>query len=641
MLSPLILLGSRWVLILLLAATLARCAGESSSGSTSSRKHASISAFIQKYSIIDPGTEQLATYGTYDRMSRYFKSRFDAKYYDYHINKVHREGVRRLVSMRPVTTPEMLRSHPQYIDFVDGDTHTPVVFVRVTDILPTNSRNLWNPDVAIFMHRITVSQLTHAQWWLQLRYIIRGGTLDGVASPGLFGQTVYEYPDRQDGSRWLNEVDEIYKWGVLRELEGLGYEPESVLHDVSTFEQAVPASIYSLMSQDKLSALLRNSLEYLMKFNIPRGEIYFKQYAQMRSGIEVDGTMVSENWFQIPIFNRFRPSIGKYVLPTYRVGHEQKIGLDRIQYKATIDSNGRSALVPQAIIRPIRIIPSLAFKTVLTIPDELKETRTYYPKHLRSLDTPLPIAPETLRGRSDPPSSDLVFGKPRPPGHPLTLSLARSQRLRTFYEELLHGASSTSSVVHTNLDHFQDEARTTPVETFRSDPVEQSETNRWPFISEAHDLAEPSEVYRMQQQVQSPARVELSDAIQDRGKRPYEASPFTQGSPFHEHPPAPVPMNIDRGLLQPLVSVPTEPRSSSLHGYQSHESHAVQPVAPQLVSPPQPQPHSQYHHQHEYRLGEKNPYEIPRENFEGDFVDVLTKHFKPELEDEWRYLHRM
>ncbi len=57
----------------------------------------------------------------------------------------------------------------------------------------------------------------------------------------------------------------------------------------------------------------------------------------------------------------------------YWAAGERLISLDRVRFKAALDVDGKIALIPTAIVRPIQAVPAVRLETVYLIPPDLQE----------------------------------------------------------------------------------------------------------------------------------------------------------------------------------------------------------------------------------------------------------------------------
>lgn len=198
-------------------------------------------------------------------------------------------------------------------------------------------------------------------------------------------------------------------------------------------DQAHKRNIYAVMDPNHLEQMIASGRDYLLQFDSSKGATQLNQYALMQ--VPIDDQVQPEHWFQVPILNKFA-RLGRHRAVTYTFRGRRLATLDRIQYKAAIDESGRTVLAPIAIVRPVRVVPSLRFETVHQIRPELQEEyvvrfRSFVPSVFRDMPDPQMV--------SDPAkqiSNTLLFELPRPEGHPLRILEANpmeyNARLRLF-----------------------------------------------------------------------------------------------------------------------------------------------------------------------------------------------------------------
>ncbi|KIS69771.1 uncharacterized protein UMAG_02293 [Mycosarcoma maydis] len=324
-----------------------------------------------------------------------------------------------------VSRPYELPGHPAYVNFFDGKSNTPALFLRVADILPSNPMLRDNPDVAIFMHGIQVVSQTVPHFWLQLKMIIRGSPTYYIDTERLDYQAVWSRYTIRYGNYWLNQLSEVYRWPVFSDLERLGYEPSTIEQELVVYDRIRPRETYS-SNEVKLALLLKAARPYMAQFDTATGEQLFNLYALMKSPI--DGRVEAMTWFQSPIFESYDPIRDEFHLRLYSFNEAASPDLDRIQYVASKSPSGESVLVPIAIVRPEVVWPRVQFSTIYKIPERLRTVGLIQFSNIRARKDRFVADVLTSRKRIRDGPELMPFERPRPHGHPLTYI---SQR-RTF-----------------------------------------------------------------------------------------------------------------------------------------------------------------------------------------------------------------
>lgn len=403
-----------FVVLVLWLTFLIHCMDDGATGSvlTTGHDQSQISAFVEKYLFRDPyygGPISDDAYRFYAEVaSRELPAR---KFYSEEFIRLRTIATNRLRQLHHIKTPDDLRQHPRYADYFDGRSHTPTIFMPVAKVLTRNPMGPMNPDVAVFMHSVRVSHLTHAQYWLELNHIVRGPTQAEQ------GEQVVWRRFRRDGFMFLDELPEPYKWPVLPDLERLGYDPRTITDEVILHNQATEdSSVYQNMPKTRLDTLIKHSRLYFSQFDSLGGDRSLNRYVLMLAPI--DNQVQPEPWFQTPLFAEF--GLGDRVqLLQYTRRDRNAASLDRLMYKAIVAPSGKLVLKPMAIVRPVRVIPALQFKTVYIVPAKAQKQFqfTHFTPSLHRLYTdPVPSVNPT-----ESVSTALLFGRPRPQGHPLSL----------------------------------------------------------------------------------------------------------------------------------------------------------------------------------------------------------------------------
>lgn len=205
------------ILIAIWSSSLTRCADSDASSSTSTdhQVEAHVHSFIERYQLREPGTHKHLDVSTYKAMVRAAQEMLVTSFYHlpHRMHKLRTRGDYLLRKLGQIKTPNDLRRHPNFIDFFDGHSSTPAVFISVADMLPTGGMRDSNPDVAIFMHSVRVSHLTHAQYWLELKQIVRASSEDSDREQVVRSRTA------SLGTTYLSNMPEPFKWPVLPDLE--------------------------------------------------------------------------------------------------------------------------------------------------------------------------------------------------------------------------------------------------------------------------------------------------------------------------------------------------------------------------------------------------------------------------------------
>lgn len=402
-------------IIILLKAHLAGCVGQDDTHAarpSDGGGYQPLSRFIRKYDIFDRSIGGLITTARYQELSKIAEVELD-KFYQSDLASLGVSGINELLKAGSVATLNDFRRHPWRAEISEKESYTPVLFLRVRSLSPDNPMGKDNPDVAIFMHKLQVSELTKATYTPELKYFIRG-PLDTAGGGDSRPRILWERPKISAGSLWLSDVKDVYKWPVLEDLERLGYDPTRIESEISSYNRLSPGDTYLLKSQAGMTRILRGTRWYMKQFDRNDGELQFKQYTRMLA--PVDGEEKSEPWFQAPLFTEHNLKKSLFKLETYVSNDGQRYpSLDRVRYIAQIGQEGKPELIPIAIVRPVSVVPSLRFKTIYNIkPYDSKQEKVWFtyfmPTNLR-LD----------RGSKLPQSekdAKFLFGLPRPAGHP-------------------------------------------------------------------------------------------------------------------------------------------------------------------------------------------------------------------------------
>ena len=538
---------------------------------------------------------------TYQIVSQMATQQFDArKFYDQNWRKFHMKAVGDLRHRGRIVSPEDLRRHPDFANFFDGRSYTPVVFMRMADIMPSNPMGRLNPDVAIFMHEVRIAQITRVYWWLDLKCIIRGPTSTDTGRPGSTHQVVWEQDAHRDGAFWLNELAEVYKWPIFGDLERLGYNPDTIEREISVYEQEKDANTYSRLDGSQLADLVRSSRFYVSQLDVPDGEKLFNRYTLMLA--PVDDQDPPEPWFQAPLFKKFNPRKLDIQLEKYMFDGLAIPGLDRMRYKAATDLLGRSVLIPEAIVRPTSVVPSLHFETVFTIPLKWRSLGLVLLDHFPAVSLRVAPDPEIVRKPGDLVSNFPLFGSPRPIGHPFEDDNFRKLLYRPHTRQIAPPSQEAKA--------GKKRARTPLAKVDKMDEDDAKPIGRNAAFSSS-----------------APRQGRASEALSGGSQHPnLDRPPLI---PQHYAPP--VRIEVDHTPAQLVGKDAAQLRRADSYG---QVSKVPWPIHPEYMPPSQPQSPAQARPYEEYKPGEPNPYQAPQENA----LDALQAHLRPELEDMWRYL---
>ncbi|CCF51757.1 hypothetical protein NDA10_000115 [Ustilago hordei] len=403
-------------IIILLKANLAGCVGQDdphAARPSDSGGYQPLSRFIHKYDITDRSTRRLITTARYQELSKIAEVKLDKFYQKYWV-RLGNSGIKKLLEDGSFTTPDDLRRHPWHAEIFEKESYTPVLFLKVRSFSHDNPMGKDNPDVAIFMHKLQVSELTKATYTLELKYFIRG-PLDTAGGGDSRPSVLWERLKISAGSLWLSDVKDVYKWPVLEDLERLGYDPTRIESEILSYNHLLSHNMHLLTSRTNMARILRGARWYMKQFDRHDGGLQFKQYSLMLA--PVDGEEKSEPWFQAPLFDEHNLEKNLFKLKNYVSNDGQSYPfLDRVQYKAQTGQEGKLELVPIAIVRPISVVPSLRFKKIYNI-------KPRYRRHDKILFTYFESTSFWLDRDSKLPQSEEdakpLFGLPRPAGHPL------------------------------------------------------------------------------------------------------------------------------------------------------------------------------------------------------------------------------
>ncbi|SAM62825.1 uncharacterized protein UBRO_03765 [Ustilago bromivora] len=402
-------------IIILLKTHLAGCVGQDDTHAarpSDGGGYQPLSRFIRKYDITDRSTRRLITTARYQELSKIAEVKLD-KFYQRYWVRLGNSGIKTLLEDGSFTTPDDLRRHPWRAEISGKGSYTPVLFLKVRSFSHDNPMGKDNPDVAIFMHKLQVSELTKATYTLDLKYIIRG-PLDTAGGGDSSPSVLWERPKISAGSLWLSDVKEVYKWPVLEDLERLGYDPTRIESEISSYKHLSPDNTYLLKSQTGMTRILTGTRWYMNQFDRHDGELQFNQYSLLLA--PVDGEEKSEPWFQAPLFTKQNLKKSLFKLKNYVSNDGQRYpSLDRVQYKAQIGREGKPQLVPIAIVRPVSVVPSLQFKTIYNIKSYNREQEKVWFKHFEPTSFRLDRGSKLPQSEED---AKLLFGLPRPAEHP-------------------------------------------------------------------------------------------------------------------------------------------------------------------------------------------------------------------------------
>lgn len=426
-------------LYLILAANIAWCARDGTTRSTSAYPLGQ-EAFIKTYRIQDPVSDHPITAARYEELSQLAFKKFDEEvYYSKHWREIRDEGLRRLSKDGIVSTPAHLRHHPKYVDYFDGISHTPAVFMRLADFGTTRHLGAVKPDVAVFMHTVRVSDKTKAEYWLDLRYILRGPLqIDesyDSATPYILWQNL-----KEDYTRvWVTDVKEVYKWEVLPDLERLGYDPSTIEREIDVYAHANGHE-----TDERLHGYLRDAVRYFTQFDSEKGARLLNTYSLMLSPVDDSPSAKQKSWFQCPLFKKLDRKRGRFGFETYDFEGQRMPALDKLQLSLHVDRSGKTVLVPEAIVRPVRVTPSVQFQTIITIPPKLRAVVTFQFRQTKPVSYRQVIYPEIDRG-SEMAAVSALFKQTRPFGHPFTSPLLISDSLQVSRKALLRESTRIDS----------------------------------------------------------------------------------------------------------------------------------------------------------------------------------------------------
>ncbi|TKY87785.1 hypothetical protein EX895_003366 [Sporisorium graminicola] len=382
--------------------------------------------FAAYFNLLDRSTGLPRADWEYSQSSRSATALDESKYYDKMYSILKTRGLERLKQAGPISSAAALRSHPNYVDFYDGSHRTPAAYLRLADIIPDNPLSINNPDVAIFMHRTaSIFHQTALAQWLEPKQIIRGASLHSSSSNQLAYHTVWEHPLSNKQLFWMSDLKEIYRWPVLPDMERLGYNPSTIQDEIHIYSRAKPPRYYEQVGSFVFRSLVLASSRYMEQFDRdPRSnnEI-FNTFALVFSPIDRRQQARPSPWFQAPLFRNFDPDSAdkstRVVLNKYQYRGRLFPDLDRVRYILSTDSSDRPTLIPISIVRPVQVIPSVKFETVITIPEELRKEGAVSFSRIRADTVRLVQDPGVFKIKLGGPSNRYLFGKPRPLGHPL------------------------------------------------------------------------------------------------------------------------------------------------------------------------------------------------------------------------------
>ena len=289
------------------------------------------------------------------------------QYYDANQDELILSGREYLDKEGATASIDSLRSHPNFVDFYDGKSYTPSAYIRIADLLPNNPLGSKNPDVVIFMPQIRLKQQTVLLSLLYPKAIIRG--VSDQTSRGRAYQVVWENLRRPGRTEWwLNDLSEVFKWPILDNLERLGYNPTTIDREIAAYENARPAESYATYTSVDIERILKSTGRYLKQFDKASGNEKFNSYSLVFTPL--DHSKESVPWIQAPMF-RYEDTVGRIVLDKYMFDREEFPVLDRIRYNVgnTGVSEG-TTLIPEAIVRPVRITPTIEFQTIYVFPSK-------------------------------------------------------------------------------------------------------------------------------------------------------------------------------------------------------------------------------------------------------------------------------
>ncbi|CDW99425.1 hypothetical protein [Sporisorium scitamineum] len=201
----------------------------------------------------------------------------------------------------------------------------------------------------------------------------------------------------------------------MADMERLGYNPATIMEEISALEEQSGPDFYKRDSYDWMTSLLINGGRYMKKFDDDKelDDLYFNIFSLMFSPI--DDTVGP--WFQAPIFNNFDIARGKIATIKYTfLGLPFPI-LDRIRYKSKMDVWGHFHLIPLSIVRPVQVIPEVKFRTLYEFSPQLSSLGTVEFSRIRAFTVRLKEDPVPKMSGSR--KSYWFFGTLRPFGNPL------------------------------------------------------------------------------------------------------------------------------------------------------------------------------------------------------------------------------
>ncbi|CBQ71023.1 conserved hypothetical protein [Sporisorium reilianum SRZ2] len=365
-------------------------------------------SFAERYGFLAPDS-RLSRSGTYAWSSAHAVTYLDDdQFYNKKFKTIRNRGLRRLSHTGHITSASKLRSHPDFVNFFDGHSYTPAVYQRVAEILPDNPLGEANPDVAIFMHRISrVVHQTVVEQSLELKQIIRGTPSRRSSSDGLAYQVAWQNPGSDKPFLWMSDLKEVFKWPVLPDLERLGYNPSTIEEEIGVYSRTKGQYFYS------------HSSRYIRRFDLDSrvSEQYFNTFALMFS--PVDDAHLREPWFHAPLYKTFNAEAQDIVLIKYPFRGRLFPDLDRVRFILSTKDPRNPVLVPVGIVRPVQITPEVRFKTVYTFPSKLREEGAVSFSRIRPSTVRMVPDTDGYVQKHNGPFRDYLFGEARPYGHPL------------------------------------------------------------------------------------------------------------------------------------------------------------------------------------------------------------------------------